>query len=44
MFRRMPKERQLRVRHFYKILSLGIKFIKSDVTLRLRLNVGGKVI
>ena len=35
----MPKERQLRVRHVYKSLSLGIEFIKSDVNLKLRLNV-----
>ena len=41
MFKRIPKERQLRVRHVYKILSLGIEFIKSDVDLKLRLNVGG---
>ena len=44
MFKRMPKERQLRVRHVYKFLSLGIEFIKSDVNLKLRLNVGGNAI
>ena len=45
MFKRwMPKERQLRVRHIYKILSLGFEFIKSDVNLKLRLNVGGNAI
>ena len=41
MFKRLPKEGQLRVRHVYKFLSLGIEFIKSDVNLKLRLNVGG---
>ena len=41
MFKRIPKERQLRVRQVYKILSLGIKFIKRDVSLKLRLNVDG---
>ena len=40
MFKRMPKERQLRVRHVHKILSLDIKFIKNDVNLKLRLSVG----
>ena len=40
MFKRVSKERQLRERHVYKILSLGIKFIKNDVNLKLRLNVG----
>ena len=44
MFKRMPKERQLRVRHIYKILSLGFELIKSDVNLKLRLNVGGNAI
>ena len=44
MFKRMPKERQFRVGHVYKILSLGIEFIKSDVNLKLRLNVGGNAI
>ena len=44
MFKRMPKERQLRARHAYKILSLGIEFIKSDANLKLRLNVGGNAI
>ena len=44
MFKRMPKERQLGVRHVYKILSLGIEFIKRDVYLKLRLNVGGNAI
>ena len=44
MFKRMPKERQLKVRHVHKILSLGIEFIKSDVNLKLRLNVGGNAI
>ena len=39
VFKRMPKERQLRVRHVYKSLSLGIEFIKSDVNLKFRLNV-----
>ena len=28
----------------YKILSLGIQFIKSDFNLKLRLNVGGNAI
>ena len=41
---RMPKERQIRVRHVYKILSLGIQLIKYDVNLKLRLNVGGNAI
>ena len=41
MCKRMLKERQLRVRHVYKILSLGIEFLKSDVNLKLRLNGGG---
>ena len=44
MFKRMPKERQLRVRHVYKILSLGIEFIKNDVKLNLRQIVGGNAI
>ena len=44
MFKRVPKERQLRVRHVYKILSLGIEFIKSDVNLNLRLTVRGNAI
>ena len=44
MFKRMPKERQLRVRHVYKILSLGIEFIKCGVNLKLRINVGGNAI
>ena len=44
MFKRMPKERQLGVRHVYKILSLGIQLIKNDVNLKLRLNVGGNSI
>ena len=44
MFWRMSKERQLRVRHVYKILSLGIQIIKNDVNLKLRLNVGGNAI
>ena len=29
MFKKMQKERKLRVRHIYKILSLGIEFIKQ---------------
>ena len=41
MFKRMPKERQLRLRHIHKILSLGILFIRNDVNLKLRLSVGG---
>ena len=41
MFKRIPKERQLRVRQVYKIVLVGIVFIKSDVNLKLRLNVGG---
>ena len=44
MFKRMPKERQLRVRHVYKILSQGIQFIKSDVNLKLRLKVNDNAI
>ena len=44
MFKRISKERQLRVRHVYKILSLGIEFIKNDVNLKLRLNVDGNAI
>ena len=40
----MPKERQLRVGHVHQILSLGIEFIKNDVNLKLRLNVGGNAI
>ena len=39
MFKRMPKERQLRVRHVHEILSLGILFIKNDVNLKLGLSV-----
>ena len=38
------QKRQLRVRHVYKFISLGIEFIKSDVNLKLRLNVGGNAI
>ena len=41
MFKRVPKERQLRVRHVNKILSLGILFLKNDVNLKMRLSVGG---
>ena len=44
MFKRMPRERQLRERHVYNILSLDILFIKSDVNPKLRLNVGGNAI
>ena len=44
MFMRMPKERRLRVRHVYKILSLGFEFIKNDINLKLRLNVGSNAI
>ena len=44
MFKRMPRERQLRVRHVNKVLCLGIKFIKNDVNLKLRLNIGGNAI
>ena len=44
MFKRVLKEKQLRIRHVYKILSLGIQLIKNDVTLKLRLNVGGNAI
>ena len=44
MLMRMPKKRQLSVRHVYKILSLGIQLIKNDVNLKLRLNVGGNAI
>ena len=44
VFKRMPKERQIRVRHIYKILSHGFEFIKSDVNLKMRLNVGGNAI
>ena len=44
MLKRMPKERQLRVRHVHKILSLGIQLIKNDVNLKLRLSVGGNAI
>ena len=44
MFERMPNARQLRVRRVYKILSLGIDFIKCDVNLKLRLNAGGNAI
>ena len=40
MFQRMSKERQLRVSHVYKILSLGVWFMKKDVNLKLRLKVG----
>ena len=38
VFKRMPKERQFKERSVYKILSHGIKFMKSDVNLKLRLN------
>ena len=41
MFKRMPKETQLRVRQVNKILSLGILFLKNDVYLKLRLSVDG---
>ena len=44
MFKRMPKERQLRVRHVYKILSLVFNSLKNDANLKLRLNVGGNAI
>ena len=44
LFKRMPKERQLMGRHVHKILSLGIKFIKYDVNLKLRLSVGSNAI
>ena len=44
MFKRMRKERQLKVRHVHKILPLGIEFIKNDVNLKLRLSVGGNAI
>ena len=44
MLMRIPKERQLRVRHVYKILSLGIQLIKNDVNLKVRQNVGGNAI
>ena len=44
MFKRMPKERQLRVRHVHKILSMGIQFLKNDVILKLRLSVCGNAI
>ena len=43
MFKRIPRE-TIKGRHVYKILSLGIEFKKSDVNLKLRLNVGGKAI
>ena len=35
MLKRMPKERQLRIRHVHKILSLDILFIKNDANLKL---------
>ena len=44
VFKKMPKERQLMVSHVHKVLSLGIKFIKNDVNLKLRLSVGGNAI
>ena len=44
MLKRMPKERQLRVRHVHNILSLGILFIKNDINLKLRLSVSGNAI
>ena len=44
MFKRMPKETRIMVKHVYKFLSLGIEFIKSDVNLNLRLIVGGNAI
>ena len=44
MLKRMPKERHLRVRHVYKILSLCAELVKSDVNLKLRLNIGGNAI
>ena len=44
VLKRMPKERQLRVRHVHKILSMGIQFLKNDVKLKLSLSVGGNAI
>ena len=40
MFKRIPKERQLKVRPVHEILSLGIEFIKKYVNLKLKLSVG----
>ena len=44
MFKRLPQERQLRVRQVYKSLSLRIRFMQNDVNLNSRLNVGGNVV
>ena len=44
VFKRMPKESQLRVKHVHKILCLYIEFIKNDVNLKLRLSVDGNAI
>ena len=44
MFKRVPQERQLRIRQVYKSLSLRICFIQGDVNLNSRLNVGGNVV
>ena len=44
MFKRMPKERQFRVGQVYKILSLGIYFIKNEGNVKLRLNVSENAI
>ena len=39
MFKRVAKEKQLRVRQVFKNLSLRIWFMKSDIILNSRLNV-----
>ena len=39
VFKGMPYERQLKVRHVYKTLSLGVAQIKSEVNLKFSLNV-----
>ena len=44
MFKRMPKDRQLRVRQVYKILSLDVNSLKIEVNQKFRRNVGGNAI
>ena len=44
VFKRVQEEMQLTVRQIYEIWSLRILFMKSDVNLNFRLNVGGNAI
>ena len=44
MFKRVPQERQLRVRQVYKSLFLRIQFMQNDVNLNSMLNVGSNVV